>query len=1600
MPYFLCTDYAQMIFRLGNKVFDEDLKLLFLGGDTWTADDTRKIQEFADKHGLISAHEWLEKAKSIRDYRPLLNRKQKRVLYDELCCSRIEWIQLYHKHECSVKMEFDSNSKVNEHEIDLNFASLVDIKSIYLPRDLDGSLKGTATLVCSSPAAAKQFLALFKLSKETDKEEEKKKSHIEECLNDSGEIAIRQTSDLSKLKKDFLKKAAEWLYANRRIQDEEVFVPFDLPECSPQQKFMTSLLLEWHQKRNEIKTEQKRIKLQLDAKIQASQSSESTKQMLKVVATGRNGRNSAVDRLLDNQVMYVVLKNANDPGCTLCTWIGPETLPKQQHGSKKHPAQVQFFLKSSIRKLCFDRTQYKTRNDFQNPQTSDAHGASVDEMDEDGATAQEGKAKKKKEAVLKKKKEELKYIGFEDAEGVSTMLTSLDSDSGGIDWMVFQYTDDAQWDSPKKKTESWGEELTKSRVGSLRCDIYYEQKLVNSCQGSDSLSRGVESNPKLLQRHGQQVFCFKANNSSQARRLRQMLPNLDAPNHTVLWSSSAPSSVFSQTDGKGSTVSLIVRDDATDASVMQFLQKMLNTDMLPSIRCRSKANLRACDSSANGIEWLDIHGASIESRKWKLLSFQFRCKITVDYQKYLTYCDLSTGGHDEDFLWDSQHFCQPFSQPVLDLICLRADLHSFRKLKFDIKEMIENHFVWKRNDPKPHLALTVTGSEKTYFFQVSSNGNAQIKKPVPNFKGCAIEMDQNCLANFLFSDALSNPLIKQKFKSILEHGKNFWGKAISLKWNDPFSGPVVLQTSSEAKAAKTAAADEFLKVLEIWRGRAVISVLEHSQPLESLERLSSSQDSITASGIIEWPPPAKVAEISCSAAVPACKMEMISCCHCGCNYVIPQCVREALVGDKSGQGVFCCISHADREEKRAKLQMPIKKYFNKPDKAMHSIQDPARDKNLAKLFKRICEIEKLLRLNISIGFQHFLYFKCSQNEISPFRIQCQFCRDEYDGPAHLSFCIEGPTDVLCWNTAKAKEPSATEARKTRSKKKADYMRDYSLKDGLEVLISSSQPINGVSHFKTSLSAYPEFHEHETPLCFGDGKQKIKTHMCRIYGRIAPKNNGTENGIATINEGNKLPAEWMRHVLEPEYYQSSTAVFPVVKFELIVPQCSAASVSGDHTTYVAESALSYCEELGSNDKHSRPEGSNDKHSRPEDKTENDPTDAALRCFRDVLNAESQLNKLTVSLGPMKRQLQESSNGAVAADDMAGGGIENDDGVLTGEDDDDDDGDDNDVDQQSDINTEMKCVWLVFLKSSSKRGVWMELFHSPQKTEPHAQPYFSNILRLQLDFPTKLPEGTEGVDFSCFCRDQRANTNLKFDVLDEFFKLILKKQPQSYQDAFKLLQKQSVPADVSCADDSVGLSRESEREATFFDDNVPSSSSHHSASSFERGNSDRAMRASILYLAKSFMDHVLMNCAQEASQISADVPITPIWILKQKNFPGHIEEFLFNETYNGIIRTEVVTADKSAILSRFLPPKLDLCFQLVVEQERFDKAILALLEDDAGEGDSAVKGNGALVACKTIQKSLDDIKLLEAFKYLLFSDDLFCKVRMFDFHTAQC
>jgi hypothetical protein len=1664
MPYFLCTDYAQMIFRLGHEVFDKDFRLLFLGGETWADSELRRIQDFANEHGLISAHEWVEQAMSIRDYRPLLSRKQKRVLHDELTFSRVEWIQLCHKRESSVMMQFDPNSSVTEHAIDLHFASLVDIKSIYLPRDLDGSLKGTATLVCASPAAAKQMLALFKLSNDVGQ------GHIEEYLDDKGEIVIKQKSDLTKLKKDFLKKAAEWLYINRRIQDEELVVPFELPEIrsdsdhnpaaqSPPhsrlstEQCRTALLIEWHQQRIQHKMSQNDvIKREHSESTRASQSSEAKTKYLSVFSRGCNGRSSAANVLLDSEVMYVVLKNAKGNGCTLCQWIGKEAHVNQRKGSKKHPAQVQKFLRSSIPKLHFDLQKYETKDDFLNPQASAIVG---DNDGKDDALAG-AKQKAKKQATLKN-------IEFENDIDVSRQLLSLDSGSGEFDWIVFRYTDAVKWDewetveSPKKRTESSEKELAALRTDSVSCDIEYEQKLFSACPESDSLRGKFKTRPKLLQRLGQQVFCFKANNSAQARRLRQMLPNLDSPNHTILWSSSAPSSVFSKTEGRGSTVSLIVRDDVSDASVLQFLQKILDKTLLPSIRSRSEVNLRACDST--DIQWLDINGAVIESRKWKLRSFQFRSTIEVDYTRYLAYWDNSKGIQDNDFQWERERFRQPFSQPILDLIFLRRDFHSFRKLKFDIKKMLETHFVWKKDrDERPRILLTVTGSDDTtHWFLVCSNGNTKVldpkdkvknkqnrKKNVSDFKGWTISMDQNCLANFLFSDVLNDSSMHEKFKAILEHGKNFWGRPISFSWNwNKKDSPIIQQASAEVEAdaearaikvtnaaadefwkvqttteaeadcagnhakAKADAADEFWKVLGIWRKRAVISIFEHSCQDSSGSNIYSSEGCCCAGSEERCAEPSGAGEAAGAGAelCGACEMKLVSCFFCGCNYVIPSCVREALgretAGHKSCEGFFCCISHADREEKRTKLLMPITN-FNKPDKIAHNqVQDPARDKNLAKLFQRICELEKLLLLNISIGFQHILLFKCSAtNKLSPIRIQCRFQRDEYDGPAHLSFYIEGPTGILCQRNADVHELSATEARKTRSKKKADkkdYIRDLHVKEGVQVTVSSSQPFEGFSCFKTSLSVYPEFHDRESPLFFRESKQKIKTHMSRVYGRLAPKDNGVENGVSTNNEGNKLPAEWMRRLMEPEYYQSSSAAFPVLKFSLTIPRINDPSSGsafelGDHfgtiasnETYVAETTLPYFEELGLSDK----------NSKQDNKPGQDRIDNALRCFRDVLNAESQLNAVIASLGLLSEQFDASlkQTGAVAA----GGGLEDD----CDDDDGDDDGDDDQDDDCSSTRQhhriiEPKSGCVVFLKNSSKRGVWMELFHPPQKSsEPLVAPFFSDIIRMQLDFPSvhtnqKSFEGLETSLIACCkrCHDPQASKNLNYGSVFQFFKLMRNFRNHDFNPDDAIVLLDSVSSGGSCAGDDTAPT--SSHDSAAFPDWVGRSCAASSCSATVVTAS-----ASLAFLAKSLMDHLITKNAQAAFLNSEDVPIC---IFKQQTFPDHIKTFLFGQKYTNVT-LQVVTADVSATLSRFLQPKLDLSFQLAVKQQHFEETIDAILGDVAVKEGTAVEGRaGALVACKTIQKSLDDLKLLEAFKYFLVSDDLFCKVRMLHFHNA--
>jgi hypothetical protein len=71
---------------------------------------------------------------------------------------------------------------------------------------------------------------------------------------------------------------------------------------------------------------------------------------------------------------------------------------------------------------------------------------------------------------------------------------------------------------------------------------------------------------------------------------------------------------------------------------------------------------------------------------------------------------------------------------------------------------------------------------------------------------------------------------------------------------------------------------------------------------------------------------------------------------------------------------------------------------------------------LTTLYQRICDLEKLLQLTITVGTHDMLYLSPlspEHNTSSPLRMRFQIRRDEYDGDAHLSFFIEGSTELLC-----------------------------------------------------------------------------------------------------------------------------------------------------------------------------------------------------------------------------------------------------------------------------------------------------------------------------------------------------------------------------------------------------------------------------------------------------------------------------------------------------------------------------------------------------------------------------------------------------------
>jgi hypothetical protein len=704
------------------------------------------------------------------------------------------------------------------------------------------------------------------------------------------------------------------------------------------------------------------------------------------------------------------------------------------------------------------------------------------------------------------------------------------------------------------------------------------------------------------------VFYFRASNAAQARRFRIKLPNFEIPNQTLLWSPARALDVFNKTANYGSTISLVVRDDVSDASVLQFMQDILKRD-IPSIHSSYEHPLKACD--ANDIQWMDFSGTTVEFHSWKLRSFQFRCHIP---QEEIIKCraeyDKFCNAVNDDDQWEQKCFRQPYSQPVLDLIFLKDDLLHYRKLEWDPKDTLRKTSAFKLQFRKPvALFLTVVSPDasKNAYFQatVDENGVAQVieldrealqkgmKKHLKD--GCSIEMDHSCFAFFLFSDVLIYTSLKKNFKSFLmnKYGKNIWGKEKSISFNVN----VPQSASADYWDACSNGADFFWNLLQLWSETGCVSVCERAVSLTG-----QGDSAVTKT-------------LGISASKPK---EHVSCYYCCCDFVVPAFFREAL---DTGGGKFCCISHAAGKEKRRTPQVPIFS-LSKPEKVTaKQSQDAARDKNLSKLFQRICELERLLLLNITVGSQHMIYFSTANGKSSQLRMQFQIRREEHDGDAHLSFFIEGPPEVLCEENTDA-EMGRKDGRKSSN-------RNWSLNKSIQVSVHFCCHTTDYAVFSTTLSSFPEFRELEIPL---HADHKLKTYLSGIYGRIG--NDVKQTAISTENEGYRIPSECMRRLLEPEYYSNHKASYPFIKFHVEIMQKKAqledtsghggAAVPRDFA-FVATCSSHCVEELWLSDKDFTPDDKKHTASR-----------RALTVFSDMLHSESELKNAVFS----KTEVQKS------------------------------------------------------------------------------------------------------------------------------------------------------------------------------------------------------------------------------------------------------------------------------------------------------------------------------------------------------------------------
>lgn len=250
MPYFLCTDDCQRICQNGHTVFHKSFSSLFMEDKELTDQSIQQVystlKELQLKFGLDknSADDWgpptassensavkeRQKAKIsyIMNFRPSLDWKQRRILQDDLECKRKKWIDARHEQFCSLQFQFDHSLNFTEMLIDQYFSPIADLASIFLPRELDGSLKGQFKIVLFNREDAD---TLKKVLEQEYQEYQKSRVSIQEKdKQPTQQFFDKKCHDylFSLTLASVRRKAVMWLERIMPLQQREVFLPHDI----------------------------------------------------------------------------------------------------------------------------------------------------------------------------------------------------------------------------------------------------------------------------------------------------------------------------------------------------------------------------------------------------------------------------------------------------------------------------------------------------------------------------------------------------------------------------------------------------------------------------------------------------------------------------------------------------------------------------------------------------------------------------------------------------------------------------------------------------------------------------------------------------------------------------------------------------------------------------------------------------------------------------------------------------------------------------------------------------------------------------------------------------------------------------------------------------------------------------------------------------------------------------------------------------------------------------------------------------------------------------------------------------------------------------